>query len=128
MLSALRMAIPASLDNSSQTRTAFEQFERGLIAKATGTTPQEHKRWAPSKRRAPAQSKNVAPPLESQRTNSNTAATTANPIKKSTIATAPDQSPPNGQHHGPLNAHSAAAPSSSTGQTTKITKAITGGP
>jgi hypothetical protein len=44
-LQSLRQAIPASLDDSDDTKDAFQKYESELIAKANGTPP------APKKRR-----------------------------------------------------------------------------
>lgn len=51
LLQAIRQAVPASLDNSSTTRAAFEKYEAGLIAKANGTDAAPARRWQPSKPR-----------------------------------------------------------------------------
>lgn len=48
-LQAVRQAVPASLDNSNGTRTAYEQFEAALVAKANGAMPEKARRWQPSK-------------------------------------------------------------------------------
>lgn len=50
-LQSLRQAIPASLDDSTDTKSAFEKYESDLIAKSNGTPPAPKKRrYTPSKR------------------------------------------------------------------------------
>lgn len=49
-LHALRVAIPASLDDGSETKAAYQKFERELITKSNGAPPAEKKpRYSASK-------------------------------------------------------------------------------
>lgn len=54
-LQALRLSIPASISGESANRTAYENHEKSLIAKANGETAKpKKKRWAESKKKKPA--------------------------------------------------------------------------
>ncbi len=50
-LQCLRQAIPASLDDDTETKATYEKFESDLVAKVNGApAPKKKRRYSPSKR------------------------------------------------------------------------------